>query len=303
MNRDEIKVSVCVATYNHEKYIAECLQSLVDQKTNFRFEVIVGEDCSTDSTREIVREFAEKYPDIIVSIYHEENVGGNKNYLATHDAAKGEYIAHMDGDDYALPGKLQAQYDFLIKNPSIAVCFHRIYVDYGEKRYVPDLITSKLVAQQFTQDDWISIGSLAAHSSKMYRAELHREIRSHFDKLRIMDYGITAMHLQYGRAAYCSNKILGVYRFGCGVMKNSELIDRIRLNNLQYINEIYPQKRKYVTAHLIKLFIVNMKNRRFSSLPGMQHIMRTFSLKGIWCFIKYLHFSKVFKTPSPQKVG
>ncbi|MDA1381025.1 glycosyltransferase [Plesiomonas shigelloides] len=137
----EIKVSVCVVTYNQEKYIAECLQSLVDQVTNFPFEIIVGEDCSTDKTREIVLEFQNKYPDIIKPLLHEQNVGASKNYLMTHAKACGKYIAHMDADDYALPGKLQAQADFLDKNPKCNMVFHRMDVIDGDNYMHTKMVT------------------------------------------------------------------------------------------------------------------------------------------------------------------
>ena len=94
------EVSVCVVTYNQEKYITECLQSVVDQETDFDFEVLVGDDCSTDGTRRIVQEFAEKYPDIIKPILHSKNTGAFHNYVSVHNAAMGKYIAHLDGDDY-----------------------------------------------------------------------------------------------------------------------------------------------------------------------------------------------------------
>ena len=67
-NKDDIQVSVCVVTYNQENYIAECLESLVTQQTSFKFEIIVGEDCSTDGTRAIVQQYVEQYPDLIVRV-------------------------------------------------------------------------------------------------------------------------------------------------------------------------------------------------------------------------------------------
>ena len=70
---NELKVSVCVVTYNQENYIGECLESLVNQVTNFRYEIIVGEDCSTDGTRAIVQRYVEKYPDLIVPLFYKNN--------------------------------------------------------------------------------------------------------------------------------------------------------------------------------------------------------------------------------------
>ena len=126
-NKDDIQVSVCVVTYNQEKYIAECLESLVTQQTSFKFEIIVGEDCSTDGTRAIVQQYVEQYPDLIVPLFYEENVGAVENVKRVYKAAKGKYIAHMDGDDMALSGKLQKQFDILELNVDCNICTHNAY--------------------------------------------------------------------------------------------------------------------------------------------------------------------------------
>ena len=120
------KVSVCIITYNQEKYIRQCLQSIIDQETNFDFEVIVGDDCSTDGTRTIVQEFVERYPSIIKTIVQEKNTGGSKNNLDVHAAAIGKYVAHVDGDDYTLPGKLQLQANVLDADLMCTAVWHRV---------------------------------------------------------------------------------------------------------------------------------------------------------------------------------
>ena len=87
MNNTDIQVSVCVVTYNQENYIAECLESLVSQQTEFKFEIIVGEDCSTDRTREIVQKYIEKYPDLIVPLFYKKNVGAVENIKQVYKLA------------------------------------------------------------------------------------------------------------------------------------------------------------------------------------------------------------------------
>lgn len=116
----EIMVSVICLTYNHENYIRDTLNGFLMQKTNFRFEVLVNEDASTDSTAKILKEYEEKYPQIIKPIYHDVNeysqgidIFGNVAKLA-----KGKYIAICEGDDYWIDeNKLQMQVDFLEGNP------------------------------------------------------------------------------------------------------------------------------------------------------------------------------------------
>lgn len=121
-------VSVGIITYNHEKFIRQCLEGVMMQQTNFPFEVIIGEDCSTDNTRKIIEEYTERYPGIIKPIYQEVNVGGARNaYEFCYPKLTGKYIAMCEGDDFWTdPLKLQKQVDFLEKNPDCVMCFHRI---------------------------------------------------------------------------------------------------------------------------------------------------------------------------------
>lgn len=121
-------VSVCAITYNHERYIARCLDGLLMQQTSFPFEVVLGEDCGKDQTRDIIRAYEQKYPTIIKPIYHEQNVGAARNlFQYCLPAAKGKYIAICDGDDYWTdPHKLQRQVDFLEQHPDCVMNFHRV---------------------------------------------------------------------------------------------------------------------------------------------------------------------------------
>src|SRR5580704_17696442 len=102
------KVSVSLITYNHEKYIAECLHSLLKQKTDFDFEIVVSHDCSTDNTDSIIENYVRNYPDKIRHIRRKNNLGMVRNAIATIAECRGEYIALMEGDDFWLDeNKLQ----------------------------------------------------------------------------------------------------------------------------------------------------------------------------------------------------
>lgn len=122
------RLTVCIITYNHEKYIAECLEGILMQQTSFLFDILIGEDCSTDKTRDIIRYFENKYPGIIKPVYHEKNVGAPRNHFEyCFPMITSPYVAICDGDDYWTdPGKLQKQVDFLDQHPECVICFHRI---------------------------------------------------------------------------------------------------------------------------------------------------------------------------------
>ncbi len=121
-----VEVSVVILTYNHAKYIQECLDSVLSQKTNFRFEILVGDDASLDDTPDILREYMDKYSSIFHLVLRKENVGPTRNVYDLFQKAEGRYIAFVEGDDYWTDvHKLQIQYDFLESNPSYSFCTHR----------------------------------------------------------------------------------------------------------------------------------------------------------------------------------
>lgn len=113
-----MKVSIIVLSYNHASYLRENLQSLTEQKTNFEYEILVGDDCSHDNSRLIIDQFYGEHPNKIKRIYPETNLGPNANYLNCLENARGQYIAFCEGDDYWIDEhKLQKQIDFLEQNP------------------------------------------------------------------------------------------------------------------------------------------------------------------------------------------
>ncbi|MBP7830481.1 MAG: glycosyltransferase [Kiritimatiellae bacterium] len=118
-------VSVKVPTYNHERYIEACLDGILAQKTSFPFEVIVGEDGSTDGTRTIVETYAKAHPEVIRVVTSESNIGPARNLARIRAACRGAYEAMCEGDDLWIdPRKLQRQVDYLDTHPDCVYCFH-----------------------------------------------------------------------------------------------------------------------------------------------------------------------------------
>lgn len=116
-------VSVRTSTYNHEKYIGQCIEGVLMQKTTFPFEYIIGEDCSTDGTMAIVTAYAQKHPDVIRVVTDDVNVGMRDNGLRCIDRCRGKYMAICEGDDWWTdPYKLQKQVDFLESHPDYMMC-------------------------------------------------------------------------------------------------------------------------------------------------------------------------------------
>jgi glycosyltransferase involved in cell wall biosynthesis len=136
------KVSVEVITYNQAQFIAQALDSVLNQKASFEWEIVVGDDCSTDGTREILRSYADRYPERIRLLLHPRRLGphklgleGKNNLLATYGACRGEYVALLEGDDYWTDDyKLEKQVRFLETHPSCSLCGHPVAVEYSDAR-------------------------------------------------------------------------------------------------------------------------------------------------------------------------
>ena len=133
---DDPKLSVILITYNHEPFIRECLEGIFSQKTDFPFEVVVGEDCSTDRTRDIIREYDERYPGRMRLLFREKNLGRvTLNVYQSAMEARGEYLAFIEGDDYWTdPDKLRKQVDFLEQHREYmgTTCSFRLIGEKGE---------------------------------------------------------------------------------------------------------------------------------------------------------------------------
>src|SRR5690554_3017735 len=148
MEDKEPLVSICCITYNHEDFIRDAIEGFLMQKTSFPIEIIIHDDASTDNTANIIEEYANKYPDLFVTILQSENQwskGGGSIYARfVYPRARGKYIALCEGDDYWTdPLKLQKQVDFLEANPEYILCFTNTRtVDENNKILRPKVIES-----------------------------------------------------------------------------------------------------------------------------------------------------------------
>lgn len=234
-NKDDIQVSVCVVTYNQENYIAECLESLVTQQTSFKFEIIVGEDCSTDGTRAIVQQYVEQYPDLIIPLFYEENVGAVENVKRVYKAARGKYIAHMDGDDMALPTKLQKQFEALEANPNCNICSHDVFQVDKEGKSKKNNISHP--SGLYTLLNLYEKMPFFAHSSKMFR---NKYCSTFWDDVlcssNILDIDVHFYNLVDGDIVHLG-KSLGIYRVGVGVTFLNENLNMILIEGKERLFE------------------------------------------------------------------
>lgn len=207
---EKIKVSVIVLAYNRENFITNALDSIVKQKVDFPFEVVVGEDCSTDNTARICMEYQEKYPDIVKVTRNKENLGLLDNFVSAYNRCKGEYIAICDADDFWInKHKLQIQADFLDQNKEYSACFHRAlnyYQDDGSKSISNGLHQKK----RNTVLDIINSNPVT-FSTSMFRRGLFGEFPSWFNQVKSNDFAVNVLNAEHGDF-YFMNKIMTVYR-------------------------------------------------------------------------------------------
>jgi glycosyltransferase involved in cell wall biosynthesis len=292
------KVSVCVITYNQENYIRQCLQSIVDQKTNFDFEVIVGDDYSTDGTRSIVKEFADRYPGIVKPIYQKENIGGGShNFLSVHGAAIGEYIAHVDGDDYCFPGKLQNQADLLDKDPQCNIVFHRLLAMKPSSEIVegPLFGVNDIEDKRFDRGAILQFIAIGGHSSKMYRKKYRDYEVPNFD---VTDYFANVEQVGNGYARFTGHKCLGVYRMGGGIAAAGVRPRKALANSFIFFCKKYPEYRLQINTAALMYLVADLKNMRktwpifFRVWLKTFHIYSAINLLSSIKFLQHLKFNR-----------
>ncbi len=213
---EKVKVTVLCLAYNQEKFIRDCLNGFVTQQTNFPFEVLVHDDASTDGTAKIIREYAEKYPDIIKPILQTENQWSRginiwKNHM--WPLIRGEYVAMCEGDDYWTdPHKLQKQVDFLDAHPDYSICFHPVRVIWDDGRK-PATVWHKSKQQTLELPDLLKRNFMST-VSVMYR--WRDECKQLFpDCILPGDWYLHMLHAQVGKIGYLPD-IMAVYRRNSG---------------------------------------------------------------------------------------
>ncbi len=161
-------VSVCVFTYNYEKYLHQTIDSIVSQQCDFDFEILICDDCSTDNTLKIANQFQKKHPELIRVLEHAENLGGTKNWIRAIQSCKGKYIALMDGDDYFSDStKLKKQVEIMERDNTLVLCFHSVDEIYDD---APELNkTVSFEKEYYDLGDFIKNGWFVRTSSTFFR--------------------------------------------------------------------------------------------------------------------------------------
>jgi len=292
------KISVCITTYNHEKFISQAIDSVLMQKTDFKFEVLIGEDDSTDNTRKIVKDYARSYPNKIRLflndrknvIYIHGKPTGRWNFTNNIKHAKGNFIALLDGDDYWTdPNKLHMQVDFLERNADFAICFHNANVTYmnGNIESHPFYTQNPTGSYMHKKPESISTiedlvgGNFLQTPSVVFRAHLFDSFPEWYYTLDRGDWPLHILNAQHGKIMYI-DKIMANYQ----VHNDGIYSNRTRADQLEGAANVAITLDKYLSYKYHNIFF-KKNTQRFLSMIQL-HFTNGNYLKSFKCFFKYI---------------
>ncbi len=217
MQSNTIMVSVLCATYNQKEYICQCLDSVLEQKTDFGFEVIVRDDCSADGTKDIVLKYAEQYPDKVIPLILEENhYSHGKNdiaFIRLFNLIRGKYFAVCEGDDFWTdPEKLQTQVNFMETHPEYSMCFHSSYLTDEKGKIRNDRVfRCQKESGEISTERIISGWTMATNSILVRKSSWEDCVVPFQGKCLNEDYGLEVYTALKGKVYYY-DKVMSAYR-------------------------------------------------------------------------------------------
>ena len=247
-------LSVCIRTYNQERFVSQALESVLMQRTCFPFEIIVSDDCSSDGTRTILKDFEQRYPGRFHLLLGETNVGGPNNLRRVIEASSAKYITCLDGDDYYTDKyKLQKQVEFLEDNEKYAACFHNVLSisEESDERslFLPLDFPSIVDARDVISKRWF----LPIHSVMMRRELI--SFPDWYDTVMNDDFVVNLSVVMHGPYYYMPD-VMAIYRHHTSNVsigyRDISLINGQLCKILDGFSRIYPEEYMHVFENRIK---------------------------------------------------
>ncbi|MBC7797301.1 MAG: glycosyltransferase [Pyrinomonadaceae bacterium] len=210
---DKLLISVCMITFNHAPFIAQAIEGVLSQQTSFEVELVIGEDFSSDETRQICEDYQSKHPKQIKLLETRGNLGMMPNFIRTLKSCRGRYIALCEGDDFWTDSsKLQKQVDFLEANADFAISFHNVEIKYEDN-------TRKNVAGNVDQKAVSVFEDLALrnfiHTASCVFRNHNSDFPAWFVKMHVGDWTLHLINAEHGKIGYI-NEVMAVYRIHQG---------------------------------------------------------------------------------------
>jgi glycosyltransferase involved in cell wall biosynthesis len=210
-----MKVSVLLVTYNHENYIRQSVQSVLDQRGVADIEILVSDDCSTDRTPQILSEIQTQFAGRLRVLNTGKNIGSTRNYFDALPKCSGEYIALLDGDDFwTSPEKIVRQAEYLDTNQDCAICFHNANVIYEDGEHEPHEYVKNRQPEKRGLPDLL-LSNFMPTCSVMFRNRLFGETPTWVYDLKMGDYPLHVLNAQFGQIGYI-DEIMATYRVNSG---------------------------------------------------------------------------------------
>ncbi|MBX2953723.1 MAG: glycosyltransferase [Leadbetterella sp.] len=227
-------VSVHLLTYNHVKFIRQSVESVLAQKTTFPFEVIIGDDCSTDGTSAIVDEYAARYPHLVRVVRGEKNGGPQPNSIRILENCRGKYMAALEGDDYWTdPYKLQKQADFMEAHPDFSICFTNTRVEFFDGDGEPYLLNQNLEKDVFELKDLIGEKEIwfMGTATLFYTMSSIFPVQPWFPKTKSGDIPMIMLAARHGKIKFLPDVTAAYRRHAAGASNTDHKDDAVFLEN------------------------------------------------------------------------
>lgn len=249
------EVSVVLLACNHARYIAQSIESVLQQANDAHIEILIGDDASTDGTSEIVAAYAVAYPRLIQHIRRFERIGGSANYIDLLVRARGEFIAYLDGDDYWLPGKLKHQLKYIYSHQDCSAVYTNAFSI--SESGVKIGVFNDYPGEEIHLSDLLRRGNFLCNSSMLFRKHLCAAIFS--VKGPVLDFRVHLLHASTGNLAQLSDALVGyrVNSSGSMVVRANDLVREL------YWQAIQSVPRKLVTDYDYACGIADFLRRVF----------------------------------------
>ncbi|GAA3951340.1 glycosyltransferase family 2 protein [Hymenobacter algoricola] len=245
-------VSICCITYNHEAFLAQAIESVLKQQTDFAVELVIGEDCSPDGTRQIALDYQSRYPGQVRVLLPEKNLGIMRNLMTTMAACTGRYVAFLEGDDYFTdPHKLQRQVDVMRAQPDCTLCIHDAEVFWQDNSAPAYLFSTKYATllpaheARITQADLVEYGWGIPSASMVFRRDSILPLPEWFQGVFSGDYTLQLLSTRRGYI-YWLPQVMSRYRLHAGgVMQTSSNTlgqNEKRIFELEHYKHFLPQQ-------------------------------------------------------------
>lgn len=296
----DIMVSIICITYNHEKYVSTMLDSLISQRVNFKYEILIHDDASTDGTQEIIKDYKDRYPDIIKPILQSVNQfsrGVNPNIAYNYPRAKGKYVAFCEGDDYwADNNKLQLQFDAMEQNNHCSICVHMTQcVSSSNKKlnrsFPPVKLNEGVISsRQYIDMELRLVGWMFQTSSYFIRTNVIKEYVSNYvNKYPVGDLPLVLFSLMKGDCYYIDRN-MSCYRMDSGGVMSSLKSREKKIKHFERMIEghkdfdertNYKYHRDFEYAILSNEFEIQLLNDNYQKLisPIYKDIIKKMSMQ------------------------